>query len=393
MGQRSSAMKRHEDDHNARNPQGITMGDAKDEALEEAQQKLTKTEKKIDQIQLRYTQEKDQHKEIRLRLENLRTSLLDQLARAESAARYWKQNAESLHHDNSYLRDELARTRQELQASRSFVSTETSDDGKTLQALAIDLNRQIDEFAFLVVNLIPQSLLDQPFQFSQAQRTLAMPLQIFLSHAAEASKCFAEVVQYAVQHETCNFIAHYLLDLFIPGIDPTESHTLHEVYAKIYLKNTQAHSARWRSMAYTSSRPPSEELGLSKFGHALAHHICDILEALSTEGLSNDDDSRQKVFDKGAQLAETAFTLQDKAKSTYLSYDYEPFLTEQGCPFDGSTMRFGGDSRQSEVDRDDVMLVLGFGLQACQSVAGEDGVIRRNVICVLPVSVLTADWT
>jgi hypothetical protein len=391
MGQLFSAVKSHEDDHDARNPQGITMGDAKDKALEDALQKLTEEKKRATHFQHQYTQVKDQHRETLLSLDRLRTSLVDQRARAENAAWHYKENIDSLSHKITHLRDELARTRQELQESRSFVSTETSDDGKTLQDLAIDLNRQIDEFAFLVVDLIPQSLLEQPFQFSETQRTLATPLQIFLSHAAEASKCFAEVVQYVVQHETCNFIAYHLLDRFIPGIDDTESDILHRVYAKIYLKNTQAHSARWRSMAYTSGRPPSEELDLSKFVHGLVRHILDILEALPAGGLSNDDGSRQKVFDKATQLAETALTLQDKVKSTYLSYDYKPFRTEPGCPFDGTIMRFGGDSRRSGVDPGNVMLVLGFGLQAEQSVAGEDGVIHRNVI-VLPVSVLTPNW-
>ena len=100
-----------------------------------------------------------------------------------------------------------------------------------------------------------------------------------------------------------------------------------------------------------------------------------------------------KLLNKAVGLFATAVRLQDEAKSSYLSYDYQAFLAEAGSSFDGHIMRFGGQAREARTRNGEVVLVLGLGLKASRSVLQSDGHYKREHVNVVPVPVLTADWT
>ena len=77
-----------------------------------------------------------------------------------------------------------------------------------------DLDRQIDNFSYLVVNAIPWPILDEPFRPSQDERTQTMAPPLPFLHAAEASLPTAGAVHYAVHYGTCKFIEeNYVISL------------------------------------------------------------------------------------------------------------------------------------------------------------------------------------
>jgi hypothetical protein len=316
-------------------------------------------------------------------LDNVKAALQQEHALAQShknSEDEWKLNAAN-------LREELARSRQELQATRTFVSSEASDDGKALLDMMTDLNRQIDDFSFDIVDLVPHHFHDTTFGSLSGHADASVPNNFFLQ-AVQASSTVAEVIQYLAQHETCDFLMGVFED-FIPGLEEKYDDFLHKIYTSICSNNPQAHSARWRSMTYRNSRPQLEES--SRPAVTLIEHMRERI-SIAIPDITLLTPVSPKLLNKAAGLFATIVRFQDKAKSSYLSYDYQAFLVEPGSSFDGHTMHFGGQGRVG-ARNGEVVLTLGFGLKASRSLLQNDGHYEREEVNVVPVPVLTADWT
>jgi hypothetical protein len=91
---------------------------------------------------------------------------VDHLHRSQSTAN-------ALQDQLAATRAELVQARQDLQASRSFVSTEASDDGKTLVDMLSVLNQKIDEFAYVVGDLVPPQMGEAYFTPPKTEKGLA----------------------------------------------------------------------------------------------------------------------------------------------------------------------------------------------------------------------------
>lgn len=286
------------------------------------------------------------------------------------------------------LREELARTRQELQATRTFVSSEASDGGKALLDMMMDLNRQIDDFAFDIVDLIPQRFHDVTVEAPTGQPDETF-LNSFFLQATQASSCLAEVIQYLAQHETSQFLMD-VFERFIPGLEDIYDDFLLETYDSICSNHPQAHSARWRSMTYKDIRPELESLSI--VAATLVEHMKQKIKIVMPN-ITLSTHSPPKLLNKAVGLFATAIRFQDEAKSSYFSYDYQAFLVEPGSSFNGHIMRFGGQGREVGTRNGKVVLVLGLGLKASRCLLQGDGHYEREEVNVVPVPVLTADWT
>src|SRR5258706_5412504 len=254
-------------------------------------------------------------------MESTITQYSDRIHRSESTANTLRDQLAS-------TRAELVQVRQDLQASRSFVSTEASDDGKTLADMVSLLNRKIDEFAYVVGDLVPSQMGEARFTPPNTEKGLADmgPLEILGIFATQTDLTLADVLQYGIQNETCKYLVHTLFIPFAPGIHRSLSHHLSELHYSLSLHYPQAYGGRWRAMTYSHIRPQNIELS-GEAGWWVEHTLS--LVNLCAPGCHPAKNTLPiKALEKAEEMFCDALALQDNAKTTYLAYDYEVFTVD-----------------------------------------------------------------
>jgi len=285
-------------------------------------------------------------------------------------------------------RAELAQARQDLQASRSFFSTETYDDGKTLVDMLSVLNQKIDEFAYVVCDLVPQHMGEAHFTPPETEKGLAdmRSLETLGSFATQTNLSIADVLQYGIQHLTCEHLLSILFMQFAPRIDESLSHYLNKLHQSVSLQYPQAHGARWRAMTYSHVRP--RDIGWS--ARWWVERILAFVSLCAPGCPPATDELAMRALEKANEIYGAALALQDKARIAYLAYDYEIFAVDLGSRFKERVMSYGGGDRKKHKGRGEVLAVLGLGLKAWRSVCGDEGQYVREEVIPVRVSVLTA---
>ena len=323
----------------------------------------------------------------------------DLQVRVESMENTINQYSDDLHRSKSManaLRDQLAATRaelvqvrQDLQASRSFVSTEASDDGKTLSDMLSVLNQKIDEFAYVVGDLVPSQMGEARFTPPKTEKGLAdmRSLETLGLFAIQTDLSLADVLQYGIQHATCKHLLEILFMQFAPGIDESLSHHLSELHCSLSLHYPQAHGGRWRAMSYNHIRPQGIEI--SAPAKWWVKRMLDLVNLCAPGCHPAKDTLPTNALEKAKEMFSAALALQDKAKTAYLAYDYEVFAVDLGSRFNEREMNYGGDDRKKG-KHGEVVAVLGLGLKAWRSVCEDEGKYMREQVIPVRVSVLTA---
>lgn len=325
-----------------------------------------------------------------------RDALQDRVQTMESTVNQYEDHLQrsksitnALHDQLAATRAELVQVRQDLQASRSFLSTEASDDGKTLADMLSVLNQKIDEFAYVVGDLVPYHLGEAGFTPPNTEKgPVDMgSLETLGFFAVQTNLSLAEVLQYGIQHATCNRLLDRLFIPFAPGIDKSLSHHLSELHRSISLHYPQAHGGRWRAMTYSHIRPPS--LGVSGEASRWVEHVLAIVNIFAPGCHPAKDPLPAKALEKAKEMFSAALAVQDKARIAYLAYNYEVFAVDLGSRFNEREMEYGGDDRKKQ-KHGEVVAVLGLGLKAWRSVCGDEGQYVREQVIPVRVSVLTA---
>ena len=288
-------------------------------------------------------------------------------------------------------RAELIQARQDLQASRSFFSTEASNDGRTLVDMLSVLNQKIDDFAYVAGDLIPQQIGDACFTPPKTEQGLADmgPLGSLGLFATQTDLSIADVLQYGIQHIICKCLLDVVFMPFAPAIDRSLSGHLNELHTSLCLHYPQAHSARWRAMTYSHTRPKSIEC--SELARRWVEQILAFVNLCAPGHHPGNDALPLNLLEKAKEVFGAALALQDKARIAYLAYDYEVSAVEVGSRFKDQEMNYGGDDRKKDKGHGEVVAVLGLGLRARRSVCGDEQYVREEVIPVpVRVSVLTS---
>ena len=286
-------------------------------------------------------------------------------------------------------RAELVQVRQDLQASRSFLSTEASDGGKTLADMLSVLNQKIDEFAYVVGDLVPSHLGEAPFTPPNTEKGLASmrSLETLGSFAIQTNLSLADVLQYGIQHKTCDFLLDIIFTPFAPGIDRSLDHHLSELHRSLSLHYPQAHGGRWRAMTYSHIRP--QDLGVPGEARWWVERVLEFVDLCAPGCHHAKDALPTKALEKAEEMLNAAIAVQDKASITYLAYNYEVFAVDLGSGFDEREMNYGGDDRKKQ-RHGEVVAVLGLGLKAWRSVCGDEGQYVKEQVIPVRASVLTA---
>ena len=297
----------------------------------------------------------------------------------------------------SIVRDELAEVRQELQGSRNFGSAETSDDGKTLTNAFNDLNSLVDELCFAMAELLPETLLETPFCGLQAKHPTLESLQAFFESAKNEGVLTPDVVQYTLQHVILVHLFEVVFRPFTPGLDATASDSLHRLYAGISQQHPQTYSARWRSITY--GEIGSRIIDFASTGRTLIEDLLSLVPLLCPQNSISAMVPTEGLLHKATDIISAASAWQDKAKSSYTSWDYEVFVVLPGYPFDTKEMQFGVEpARKSRKTKTgvtpsgDVVATLRLGLRAWRSVQ-QGGTYAKETKTPVPAAVLTPNWT
>jgi hypothetical protein len=291
---------------------------------------------------------------------------------------------------------ELAEVRQELQSSRNFRSAETSDDGKTLINAFTELNSLVDELCFAMANLLPETLLETPFCGLQSTHHTLEPLQNFFDNAKKEGVFIPDVVQYTLQHVILVGLFETVFRPFAPGLDVARSIFLYQLYTGISQQHPQTYSARWRSITYGEIRA---RIAFSPTAHSLVEALLPCVPLLCPQDSISPIIATEDLLHKARDIISAALAWQDKARSSYTSWDYEVFLVSPGCPFDTGEMQFGLEpARKSQKTKTgvapegDVIATLRLGLRARRSVQQEGGTYAMEVNTPVPAGVLTSNW-
>ena len=328
------------------------------------------------------SQERDDLQDRMRSMEHTINHYMDHLHRSKSTAT-------ALQDQLTATRTELVQVRQDLQASRSFVSTEASDDGKTLVDMLSILNQKIDEFAYIVGDLVPPQMGEVRFAPPETEKGLAdmgslEPLGVF---AIETNLSLADVLQYGIQHKTCKHLLAVVFTHFAPSIDRSLSHHLNELHRSLSLHYPQAYGGRWRAMTYSQIRPQSLELSVA--ARKWVEHTLAFVNLCAPGCHPAKGDLPKNALEKAMEMFRAALALQDKARIAYLAYNYEVFIVDVGIPFKEGEMNYGGDDRKKQKGHGEVMAILGLGLKAWRSVSADEGQYVREEVIPVRVSVLT----
>ena len=300
-----------------------------------------------------------------------------------------KSTANALQDQLAATRAELVQVRQDLQTSRSFVSTEASDDGKTLADMLSVLNQKIDEFAYVVGDLVPSQMGGACFAPPKTEKGLAdmKSLETLGVFAIQTNLSLADVLQYGIQHATCEYLLDIFFMPFAPGMRRSLSRHLSELHCALVLHYPQAYSGRWRAMTYSHVRPQS--MDLPREARWWVEHILSLVNLCAPGCHPAKDPLPTKALEKAKEMLSAAIALQDKAKTAYLAYNYEVLAVDLGSRFNEREMSYGGDDKKKE-KHGEVVAVLGLGLKAWRSVCEDEGKYVREQVIPVRVSVLTA---
>ena len=93
-------------------------------------------------------------------------------------------------------------------------------------------------------------------------------------------------------------------------------------------------------------------------------------------------------------LVMDAIKFQDKARASYMSFDYTPMMLRIDEPFNPMIMETSQEVRQgSKHKSSNAILQVGLGLQAWKSVVRENKTIDKDVQVALKSQVLCGNWS
>ncbi|KZW00540.1 hypothetical protein EXIGLDRAFT_721310 [Exidia glandulosa HHB12029] len=313
------------------------------------------------------------------------------------------------------LRTQLAETERrlivvtrDLEESRSFVAKEDSDAKELITAFN-DVNEAVDDLAYLISEAFDQ----HDLSFALADETIRPALAVvpdFLKSLLKVSYKNDGAVEDVLGPMICcllhcNLFQH-IFALWSPGISSGRHHACLSLYELVRAREPQDRAARWRSMTYQNCDPGRDDARLAAtiaetFFELLAASVKPLLPESSTFDFTA---LAAKFTSTVNKIALNAIRLQDKAKATYLSFDYEFFLAQYGVPFERTTyeasdkvthwkFQRSSDTIPAGEYQDIILAPTALGLLATKGTLGPKGEISRSVKVVMRAKALVGRCT
>jgi len=134
--------------------------------------------------------------------------------------------------------------RQDLSASRAFVASEGSVDAQFLIKMMRDLNSSIDDFAFQLMQVIPEAALTRKVSrdgleglgksFEHARK-----ITTFINQAYKNSVTVGDFIQPFVQYALCMRLLEVIFSPWVPGMPREKSDVFHGIYNLVHQREAQ----------------------------------------------------------------------------------------------------------------------------------------------------------
>jgi len=290
--------------------------------------------------------------------------------------------------------------RQDLSASRAFVASEGSVDAQFLIKMMRDLNGSIDDFAFQLMQAIPEAALTRKVSRDGLEglgKTFehARKIMTFINQAYKSGVTIGDFIQPFVQYALCVRLMEVIFSPWVPGMPREKSDIFHGIYNLVHQREAQERSARWRAITYSHAWPERDDKRFCELaGSDMISRLVDCLGPLCAPDEISFDALKSTFGETVSDLFMDAIKFQDKARVSFMSFDYTPLLSRVDEPFNPMFMETNQEVRQgSKHKSSNAILPVGFGLQAWKSVVREDKSIGKEVQVALKGQVLCGTWS
>lgn len=321
-----------------------------------------------------------------------------------------EQRIQSQDHEISALNTALAdteykldMTRQDLTASRAFISSEGTGDAQHLITLLKSLNSSIDDFAFrLMQEILPEAASSKAVTKAglEALHKAYPPsskLGSFINTSFRAQVTVGDFAHPFICNALCSRVSELVFSPFVPGLDRDRSDIFHEIYQLVHRNEPQERSGRWRAITYAhADARRDDKFFCERAGDDFLLKMSTALNPLIAPESITFETLKSELGDAIRGVFEDAVKMQDKAKTGYMSYDYVTFMPAVDHPYQPVYMntsdncadvKQGGKGKASNA-----ILVVGLGMQAWKSVVKEDKTHGRETNIALKATVLCGNW-
>ena len=283
----------------------------------------------------------------------------------------------------------LESQRQLLNASRSFAAREGTLDAATLIQAFNDLNASIGDFSFEVLRGLDENADSRPLQkddYASLCDTVANypDLKYFVENISGRDLHPSDLVDPVVAGILVSELMSTIFEPFVPGLDKSQSEILKRMYTKMRNSEPQERSARWRSITYANAVRSLESNFLQKAVNVSVSKVADVLTVLGGGGRV---DLSEEYHSLAFGIFDAANKVQKRAKTEYVSFDYEVYTIPAKQRYDEKQM----EASQAGTNKpfSEVWVTVGLGMKAMRRIQGEENSptveesipVKPTVIC------------
>jgi hypothetical protein len=290
---------------------------------------------------------------------------------------------------------QLAKHRELLNASRAFSSREGTIDAQGLLQPFNDLNSSIGDFAYQVLCSVDEGQGGQAVE-AETYKSLFRELggevpEEILAVLQPGQLTVMDVIDSLIQFAICSALHDSVFGQFVPGLNKYEEdiEMLGKMYKRMCKVEPQERTARWRAITFNRASAMTDKSFLEDASKECLERIRTMLKILSPASTLPDtcESALHAIF-------KAAFAVQKKAKTEYISYDYEVEYIEPMARFKEETME--ACQGKPETKAHHVCMTTLFGLVAKKRTMVErtDGQWRAQEERSVPVkaTVICDNW-
>ncbi|PVF97558.1 hypothetical protein CPB86DRAFT_419541 [Serendipita vermifera] len=219
---------------------------------------------------------------------------------------------------------QLAKHRELLNASRAFSSREGTIDAQGLLQPFNDLNSSIGDFAYQVLCSVNEEeggkVVEEDTYILLFKELGGNVSKEMLKVLQPGQLTVMDVIDSLLQYAICTSLYNVIFEDFVPGLSKYQDDVarLDEMYRRMCQVEPQERTARWRAITFNRASALADENFLEDKSKECLRVMETILKTLSPSSILPETCTSALLA-----IFKAAFAVQKKAKTEYISYDYE----------------------------------------------------------------------